>query len=67
MSEQSTNTNARREQLRTVQICVALGLVVGMVFIIAGWLLKSANHDTSTAHLPTTPNTSETTGIGAKD
>jgi len=65
MAERTTNTKARREQLRTVQICVALGLVIGIVFIIAGWLLKG---DTgTTAHLPTTPHPSETTGIGAKD
>jgi hypothetical protein len=65
MSEGRTNTKAKREELRTVQVCVAFGLVIGIVFIIAGWLLK--NHDTNTTYLPTTPNASETTGSGVKD
>ena len=63
MSERKTNIKATSEQLRVVQVFVALGLIVGIVFIIAGWLLKSDNPDTSTAaYLPTTPNTSETIG-----
>ena len=63
MSERKMNIKATSEQLRVVQVFVALGLIVGIVFIIAGWLLKSDNPDTSTAaYLPTTPNTSETIG-----
>jgi hypothetical protein len=63
MSERKTNIKVTSEQLRVVQVFVALGLIVGIVFIIAGWLLKSDNPDTSTAaYLPTTPNTSETIG-----
>jgi hypothetical protein len=61
MSERKTNIKATSEQLRVVQVFVALGLIVGIVFIIAGWLLKSDNTNT-TAYLPTTPNTSETIG-----
>ena len=63
MSERKTNIKATSEQLRVVQVFVALGLIVGIVFIIAGWLLKSDNPETSAAaYLPTTPNTSETVG-----
>ena len=63
MPERDTDTGSG-QNIRGVQIFVALGLVICLLLIIAGgWLMKSESRDTSaTAHLRTVPKASSTTG-----
>jgi hypothetical protein len=62
MSKRVTNTKRSGRNIRGVQGFVALGFMIGLVFIIAGGLLgNNENRDSSTAQLRTTP-TASTTG-----
>jgi hypothetical protein len=50
------NTKRSGRDVQGVQVVVALGLVIGLLFIIVGgWLMNSQNRDTSSnsAHLRT--------------
>ena len=65
MSKRKLNIKRSGWNIRGVQVLVALGLMIGLVFIIAGGLLaNSENRDTTsgTAQLRTTPKAASTTG-----
>ena len=65
MSKGEANPKRSERNIRGVQVFVALGLMIGLLFIIAGgWLVNSENRDatSSTAQLRTTPKAASTTG-----
>jgi hypothetical protein len=65
MSKRESNSKRSGQNVRGVQVFVALGLIIGLGFIIAaGWFGNSENRDTiDSAQLQTIPKPPSTTEL----